>query len=52
MNKLTLSLVEEHLCQNKKFEIDENCRKKLKSSFNFLEKFSQDKIIYGINTGF
>jgi len=52
MNKLTLFLVEKYLFQNKKFEIDENCNTKLKSSFNFLENFSKDKIIYGINTGF
>ncbi|MBG7629902.1 MAG: aromatic amino acid lyase [Bacteroidetes bacterium] len=52
MKKLTLSLVEEYLLQDKKFEIDENCYTKLESSFNFLESFSKNKIIYGINTGF
>ena len=52
MKKLTLSLVEKHLFKGEKFEIDKNCHTKLKSSFNFLEDFSQNKIIYGINTGF
>jgi histidine ammonia-lyase len=52
MKKLTLSLVEKYLFEEKKFEIDENCHNNLKSSFKFLENFSKDKIIYGINTGF
>jgi len=52
MKKLTLSLVEEYLLQDKKFKINENCHNKLESSFNFLESFSKNKIIYGINTGF
>ena len=52
MRKLTLSLVEKYLFQKEKFEINENCQNKLNSSFDFLESFSKDKIIYGINTGF
>lgn len=28
------------------------CIQKLEESFNFLKTFSNDKIIYGINTGF
>jgi len=52
MKKLSLSLVEKYLFQKEKFEINENCQNKLNSSFDFLESFSKDKIIYGINTGF
>lgn len=52
MEKLNLSLVEEYLFKGKKFQIDSEKTKKLISSFTFLENFSKDKIIYGINTGF
>lgn len=52
MEKLTLALIEEYVFGKKKIEIDENHYGKLASSFRFLEEFSKDKIIYGINTGF
>lgn len=37
---------------NEKIEIDEKALIIVKKSFSFLETFSKDKIIYGINTGF
>ncbi len=38
--------------QKEKIEIDEIAREKVKTNFEFLEQFSKNKIIYGINTGF
>ena len=35
-----------------KIEIDETAIKKVDDNFNFLKEFSEDKVIYGINTGF
>lgn len=32
--------------------VDEDVKIEIDSSFNFLEEFSRDKVIYGINTGF
>ena len=37
---------------NEKIEIDDIALNKVKRSFSFLEEFSKDKVIYGINTGF
>lgn len=33
-------------------QIDETVKQKVEESFNFLQEFSQNKIIYGVNTGF
>lgn len=52
MKKLTIELINEHVFGGEKFEIEEQRYNKLSSSFQFLEDFCQDKIIYGINTGF
>ncbi len=40
------------LFKNCKIEIDEKAEKRVEDSYNFLKKFSIDKLIYGINTGF
>ena len=37
---------------NKEIEIEKEVIDRVNKSFYFLEKFSKDKIIYGINTGF
>ena len=37
---------------NEKLELSEECIRKVEESFDFLQSFSSDKIIYGINTGF
>ena len=34
------------------FELGENGLEELRASFRFLQRFSKDKVIYGINTGF
>lgn len=52
MEKLNLTLVEEYIFEGKKIQIDQENIEKLNHSFNFLENFAKDKIIYGINTGF
>ncbi len=52
MKKLTLDSIQEYVFGGQQFEIDDQLHQKLTSSFKFLQDFSQDKIIYGINTGF
>jgi histidine ammonia-lyase len=52
MNKLNLSHIEKHALNNEPFHINEELKGKIQQSFSFLEEFSSDKIIYGINTGF
>jgi histidine ammonia-lyase len=37
---------------DEKFEVPAQCMEKVNACFSFLEKFSKEKIIYGINTGF
>ena len=52
MEKLSLPLIEKYIFGGKKIKIDKKHFDKFSSSFSFLEEFSKDKIIYGINTGF
>lgn len=52
MNKLNLSEIEDVAVHLKPFVLNENLKAAIERSFSFLEKFSSDKIIYGINTGF
>jgi histidine ammonia-lyase len=52
MNRLSLAQIEEYLFDKKKFTVDKNILKKVSESFSFLLTFSEDKVIYGINTGF
>ncbi|MGB0886629.1 MAG: HAL/PAL/TAL family ammonia-lyase [Vicingaceae bacterium] len=52
MKKLTLEVVYQYIFEGKKIEIDEKTHQKVENSFEFLDTFSKDKIIYGINTGF
>jgi histidine ammonia-lyase len=40
------------LFKNKKIELDKAALQKVDVNFNFLKKFSSNKLIYGINTGF
>lgn len=50
--KLDLKFLEDIIFHKKNFEVSEDELLVVDDSFNFLEKFSKDKIIYGINTGF
>ncbi|MEO8933221.1 MAG: aromatic amino acid ammonia-lyase [Xanthomarina sp.] len=38
--------------ENNKIEIDKEVYKTVEESFQFLKSFSEDKVIYGVNTGF
>jgi len=38
--------------ENKSIQIDDSTLKRVEESFNFLKAFSENKIIYGVNTGF
>lgn len=40
------------LFEDEKLELSEECIGEVEESFRFLQSFSSDKIIYGINTGF
>ena len=40
------------LFEDEKLELSKECIRKVEESFEFLQSFSSDKIIYGINTGF
>lgn len=40
------------LFEGKKISISAAVQKRVEDSFNFLKKFSEDKILYGVNTGF
>jgi histidine ammonia-lyase len=52
MKNISLKQFEEFVLGNKTFDIDENVLMKVNDSFQFLQSFSSDKVIYGINTGF
>lgn len=52
MNKIDLSVLAGISIDGAKFEINKSVQDIINDSFNFLEEFSNDKIIYGINTGF
>ena len=52
MNQINLSDIEKFALQFEEFKVNEQLTNDINSSFHFLEEFSSDKIIYGINTGF
>ncbi len=52
MTKMNLSKVEKIALEFQSFNLNEDIISSINDSFNFLNKFSSDKIIYGINTGF
>lgn len=49
---LSLSEFEAVIFGNNKIEISEAVLRRVKRSFNFLNEFSRNKVIYGVNTGF
>ena len=49
---LDIALFEQIILQQKKISIAPATLKELKRSYDFLNSFSTDKLIYGINTGF
>jgi histidine ammonia-lyase len=48
----SLQDIKEILYEGRTLGFTENIRKKVKESYDFLETFSQERVIYGINTGF
>lgn len=51
-NKLQLQDVRSIVEENQQISIDEEVRRDIDNCFSFLDAFSKDKVIYGINTGF
>ena len=51
-NELSLSDFQAVLFENKKIKLSDNIIKRVKDSFIFLKEFSENKVIYGVNTGF
>ena len=49
---INLDTLHKVLFDNEKLELSEECIRKVEESCDFLQSFSSDKIIYGINTGF
>ena len=49
-NKITLASLYKILFEEEPLTLSDQCMQKLEESFHFLKTFSNDKIIYGINT--
>lgn len=49
---LNLDDIQNVLYHDGTFSVDEQTKSSLEQCFNFLESFSKEKVIYGINTGF
>lgn len=50
--ELTIDQVEALLFEDEKLAISDEARRRVEESCRFLESYSSDKVIYGINTGF
>lgn len=50
--KLEIDDFEQVVFQNEAVQLHQDILKKVQSSFDFLKEFSENKIIYGVNTGF
>ena len=51
-NALNISDFYRVLFENQNIELDQPVISKIERSFTFLQEFSKDKVIYGVNTGF
>lgn len=49
---LSLDLVEKVVYEGQELKVDAEAMDKVVRSYDFLDKFSKEKVIYGINTGF
>lgn len=49
---MTIQEIYKILLEGKELKLEDDIQLKLTESFQFLESFSKDKVIYGINTGF
>ena len=52
INNLKIDDFQRVIFENEKIELDDSLLEKVNESFQFLKKFSEKKIIYGVNTGF
>ena len=52
INTVKINQVEDIVFYNEKIEFDKEGLNDIKAGFDFLKKYSEEKIIYGINTGF
>ena len=52
VKNLSIEDFEKIVFGNEKLELDEQLIKKVEDSFHFLKEFSENKVIYGVNTGF
>ncbi|MCC2591301.1 histidine ammonia-lyase [Chryseobacterium sp. MFBS3-17] len=52
VNNLKIEDFQRVIFQNESVELDESLLAKVENSFQFLRKFSEKKVIYGVNTGF
>jgi len=52
MIEMNLSDLERYAIEFEALHISEASKSEIEASFNFLKEFSQNKVIYGINTGF
>ena len=49
---MTIKEIERVLFQEQELKLTEEERNQIEKSYNFLNDFAKDKVIYGINTGF
>jgi histidine ammonia-lyase len=49
---LSLQEFESIIFESNKIEVSDSVIKRVEESFNFLKEFSENKVIYGVNTGF
>jgi histidine ammonia-lyase len=52
LRNLDLIEVEKNLYSDEKYQLNDDQLEQAQKSFDFLQHFSEDKLIYGINTGF
>ncbi|MDR2979460.1 MAG: aromatic amino acid ammonia-lyase [Bacteroidales bacterium] len=52
VDELTINLYKKILINQEKIEISDTARKRVEESYQFLKNFCEEKLIYGINTGF
>jgi histidine ammonia-lyase len=52
INTFSLKDIKEILYEGRQLDFSAEVHKKVEESYDFLEKFSKERIIYGINTGF
>lgn len=49
---INLENIESYIFENKSIELTDETKNRVEASFEFLKSYAEDKVIYGINTGF